>query len=158
MSRPTINTPPIVDLTIAATLERPAVTIKTILNATVGVYANAAVTVTHPVVAVTPTLIAKMRLGALRRDALRVALGAHNEELASRPAVKSYFRGSTGRAVSEKARLDPSAEQLENAALIYRLARLAGDFPVQAIARSFNLEHPDAQRWAALARKNGDLR
>jgi len=157
MSAPAITTPQFLHLNVSATPERPSVRIRVIHDEKTGTYVNASVAVEHPVAAITPTLLGKMRLGAVRRDALRSALGEQNAELAQRAPVKSFFKGSAGRAVAEKVRLDPTAEHQENAALIYRLARLVGDYPVQAIARCFGLEHADAKRWVALAKKNGAL-
>lgn len=157
-STTTINTPQFLHLTVKATPELPSVQMRVIHDARRGVYVPASIALEHPAVAVTPTLLSKMRLGAVRRDALRAALSEKNVELTQRAAVKSYFRGSTGRAVSEKVRLDPTDEHLETAALIHRLARLVGDFPAQSIARSFGLQHSDAKRWVQLARKNGQIR
>lgn len=157
MPTPTINTPQFLHLNVPGTLDRPSVKIRVIHDERKRSYVNASLAVEHPAVAVTPTLLSKMRLGTLRRDALRVALGEHNPELSGRAPVKSFFRGTTGRAVSEKARLEPAAEHLENAAVIYRLARLVGDYPIQAVARCFSLDPTDAARWVALARKNGEL-
>lgn len=157
MTKPSITTPQFLHLSVPATMERPSVRIRVIHNEQTGSYVNVSLAVEHHTVAVTPTRLAKMRLGALRRDALRTALGEENGELAKRAPVKSFFKGTTGRAVSEKIRLAPTAEHLENAALIYRLARLVGDFPIQSVARSFGLEPVDAQRWVAIARKSGEL-
>lgn len=157
MTTPPITTPQFLHLNVQATIDRPAVKIRVVHDERAGVYNNSALTVEHPVVAVTPTRLAKMRLGSLRRDALRVALGEQNTELSKRAPVKSFFKGSAGRAVSEKVRMEPTAEHLGNAAIVYRLARLVGDYPVQAVGRCFGLEPSDAKRWVALARKNGVL-
>lgn len=153
----TISTPKFLNLSVAATIDRPAVKIKAVHDDRTGRYVNASIAVEHPMVAVTPTLLSKMRLGTVRRDALRVALGEANGELARRAPVKTFFKGTAGRTVSDRVRLEPTPEHLENAALIYRLARLVGDFPVQAIGRSFGLEPEDAKRWAATARQEGVL-
>jgi hypothetical protein len=157
MSTSVITTPQFLHLNVKATADRPSLTVRVIHDARNGIYTNGSLALEHPSVAVTPTLLSKMRLGTLRRDALRTALGEANPELSKIPAVKSFFKGSAGRAVAEKVRLDPTTEHLENAALIYRLARLVGDFPVQAVGRCFGLEKVDAQRWVALAKKNGEL-
>ncbi|MCI4659706.1 hypothetical protein [Cryobacterium zhongshanensis] len=157
MPTPAINTPQFLHLNVQGTIDRPSVKIRVIHNDRAGVYTNASLTAEHPTVAITPTLLSKMRLGAIRRDALRVALGEQNAELSKRAPVKSFFKGTAGRAVAEKARLAPTAEHLENTVLVYRLARLVGDYPVQAVARCFSLEHDDAARWVAIARKSGDL-
>jgi hypothetical protein len=146
-----------VHLNVQGSIDRPTVKIRAIHNESKGVYANASLTAEHPVVAITSTLLSKMKLGSLRNTALRAALAEQNVELAKRAPVKSYFKGTAGRAVAEKARLAPTDEHLENAALVYSLARLVGDYPVHAVARCFSLEHTDAKRWVALARKNGDL-
>lgn len=157
MPTPTITTPQFLHLNVQATLDRPAVKIRVVHDEHKGVYLNNTLTVEHPVVAVTPTLLSTMRLGSLRRDALRTALGEHNAELSRRAPVRSFFKGSAGRAVAEKVRRDPTAEHLENAAVVYRLARLTGDYPVQAVERCFGLQRADARRWVALTRKNGAL-
>jgi hypothetical protein len=157
MPRPSITTPQFLHLQVKGSADRPDVKIRVIHDERAGLYTNASLTVEHPVIAITPTLLSKLKLGSLRRDALRAALGEKNVDLAKRPPVKSFFKGSVGRAVSDKARLEPTAEHLENTAIIYRLARLVGDFPIQSIARCFSLEHTDATRWVALARKNGDI-
>lgn len=157
MPTPAITAPQFLHLNVQATTDRPAVKIRVIHDERKGIYTNGSLAVEHPVVAVTPTLLGKMRLGSLRNDALRIALCEQNGELVKRAPVKSFFKGSNGRAVAEKVRLDPTVEHLENAAIVYRLARLVGDYPVQAVARCFSLEHTDAKRWVALARKSGSL-
>jgi hypothetical protein len=157
MPAPKITTPQFLHLNVQGTTDRPTVKIRVIHNARAGIYAAASLTAEHPVVAITPTRLSKMKLGALRRDALRAALGEENLELAKRAPVKSFFKGTAGRAVAEKARLTPTTEHLENAALVYRLARLVGDYPVHAVARCFSVDHAVAKHWVVLARKNGDL-
>jgi len=156
-SATTVKTPQILRLAIAATAERPSVNIRVILDEKSGRYVNASVAVEHPAIAVTPTLLGRMRLGQLRRDALRASLAEQNPELLSQPALKSFFRGTSGRTVAEKIRVTPSVEHLQTVALIYHLARLTGDYPVQAVGRSFGLDRADAVRWVALARKTGAL-
>lgn len=157
MPVPEITTPQFLHLTVNGTAERPAVTIRAVHKKALGCYVNASVSVEHPMLAVTPTRLAKMRLGALRREALRTSLAEANPELSRLAPVKSFFKGTTGRTVAERARLAPTNEHLENAALIYRLAKLVGDFPIQAVARSFGLERDDAARWVAVARKRALL-
>lgn len=157
MPTPEITSPQFLHLNVPATVERPDVKIRVIHDERKGVYVNASIAVEHPMVAVTPTLLSKLKLGSLRKDALRAALGELNVQLAARAPVKSFFKGTAGRAVAEKARLEPTAEHLENAVVIFRLARLVGDYPLLAVARCFSIEHADAKRWVALARKNGEL-
>ncbi len=157
MSIPTVNTPQILHLSARATAEQPAVRIGTILDASRGVYVNASITVEHPAVPVTPTRLAKMRLGGLRRDLLREALAKENPGLTDNAAVKTYFKGTNGRPVAEKVRANPTFDHLQTAALIHRLARLVGDYPVLAIARSFGLEAGEARHWVSQARKGGAI-
>ena len=154
---PKIITPQFLHLNVLATATVPDVKIHVIHDERRGVYVNASIAVEHPVVAVTPTLLGKLKLGSLRKDALRSALAKHNIELSQRAPVKSFFKGTLGRAVAQKARLEPTIEHLTNTAVVFRLARLVGDYPLIAVARCFSLEHADAKRWVALARKNGDL-
>ena len=158
MPQPEITTPQFLHLNVQGAIDRPNVAIRVMHDQKTRTYVNVSVSVESPMVAVTPTRIAKMRLGTLRRDALRAALGEANVELAKTAPVKTFFKGTAGRPVAEKARLAPTAEHLENAALIYRLARLVGDFPVQAVSRVFGLEKVDASRWVASAREQGILR
>ncbi|MCY1718570.1 hypothetical protein OVA26_16660 [Microbacterium sp. SL62] len=153
----TINTPAFLKLTPTVPKGSPAVRINAMFDQRAGSYATANLTVESPVESITPTRLAKMRLGALRRDALRLQLGEENAVLARRAPVKSYFRGTPGRAVAEKARLEPTPEHLENAGLVYRLARIVGDYPVQAVSRCFGLEVADAHRWVRLAKKTGAI-
>lgn len=155
MSTLQITAPPLLHLDVPATTDRPAVKFRVSHNSATGSYGTIGVSVEHHTIPITGTRLSKMRLGALRREALRLALGEKNLELTSRPAVKTFFKGTQGRAVAEKVRADPTSEHLEAAGLIYRLARLTGDFPVMTIARCFGLEKNDAQRWTALAKKNG---
>lgn len=157
MPQPEITTPAFLHLTAPAAPDRPAVNIRAVHERKTNTYVSASVSIEHPMVAVTPTRIAKMRLGTVRRDALRAALAEANTDLAKTPAVKSYFKGTNGRAVSEKVKVAPTGEHLEAAALVYRLAKIVGDFPVQAVARCFGLERTDASRWIAAARKSGVL-
>jgi len=157
MPTPTIVTPQFLHLNVIATAETPDVKIRVIHDDRKAVYVNASLAVEHPVLAITPTLLSKLKLGSLRKTALRVALGEKNAELAKRAPVKSYFKGTAGRAVAEKARLEPTAEHLENASIIFRLSRLVGDYPLLSVARCFGIEHADAKRWIAIARKNGEL-
>lgn len=157
MPQPTINTPRFLQLTPQAPAGSPAVSIRVALNERDGVYVNTAVTVEHPMVAVTSSKIAKLRIGALRRDALRSALSEENGDLAKTSAVKTFFKGTNGRAVSEKIRANPSTEHLESAVTVYRLAKYVGDFPVQSVARCLGIERTDAARWIATAKKAGLL-
>lgn len=152
-SATSIKTPQILRLAVKGSAERPSVDFRVILDETKGAYVNAGITVEHVAVPVTPTLLARMRLGQLRRDALRATLAEQNAELTSIPALKTYLKGSNGRAVAEKVRLNPTAEHLELVGTIHRLARLIGDYPSQAVGRTFGLERDDAQRWLAHARK-----
>jgi hypothetical protein len=157
MPQPEIITPQFLHLNVQATSDRPSVAIRVIHSPRTGTYANASVAIEHPMIAVTTTRIAKLRLGTLRRDALRAALAEANVELSKIPAVKSFFKGTNGRPVSERVHLNPTPENLANAALIYRLARLTGDFPMLAIARSFSISPNLAKRWVFLARSAGAL-
>lgn len=157
MPQPEITTPRFLHLNAPAAADRPTVSFRVAHNERAGTYVPVAVTIEHPMIPVTPTRITKLRLGTLRRDALRASLAEANPELSRIAPVKSFFKGSAGRAVAERVRVEPTAEHLENAALIYRLAKLVGDFPVVSVARSFGLERDDAARWVAAARKAGAL-
>ncbi len=91
------------------------------------------------------------------REKLPEALLEHNAHLATVPAVKTFFLGTTGRAVSKKSQRQPSTEQLQNAATVFTLARLTQNFPIRAVQRCFALEYRDAQRWVRLARRHNLL-
>ena len=149
-----ITTPQFLHLEVKATPERPAVHIRAVHDAHRGVYVTASLSLDHPVVAITPTLLGKMRLGTIRKDALRAALADANVHLSEKAPIKTYFKGGNGRPVAERFRLSPTPEHLDTAATIHQLAKLVGDFPVLAVARSFNLSPSDARRWLALARRS----
>ncbi len=155
MSAPAIETPLMLQLNSQSSPKDPLVRMKAMFQPASQTYSIVSLVIEHPAQSITPTKIANMRLGTLRRDALRQSLGEHNIALQEHSPVKSYFRGSQGRTVAEKSKLNPSAEQLIVASIVYRLAKIVGDFPVLSVARCFALEHVDAKRWVALLKKGG---
>ena len=152
-----INTPQIVNGSVSGGLDAPNIAVKAMHDSRTGTYTSVSVEITHPMIPVTPTLIRRLRLGAVRSSIIRQKLMEANPELVKIAALKSFFTGSTGRAVAQKSRLSPSAEQLDAASAVYRLARLAGDFPVKAVQRCFALEKDEAHLWVSLARRAGAL-
>ena len=152
-----ITTPPILTLRVQGDATRPTVEFNAMFDSRRQTYVNVSMKAEHPSIAITPTLLSKLRLGQLRNEALRKMLGEQNPELAKTAPVKNFFKGVIGRPVAEKIRQDPTVTHLDTVALLVRLARIAGDYPVVAVERSYGLERDDAKRWIALARKNGHL-
>ena len=71
---PEINTPQVIAATLVPRPDRPSVTVRMVLDARTGAYTPRSVLVEHPMINVTPTLMARMRLGAVRRALVREAL------------------------------------------------------------------------------------
>ncbi len=124
-----IITPKFLHLEVAATADRPSVRMRVMHNQATGAYVPTSLELEHPRVAGHPDT--DREDGPRRPPPRGSPQQAQRGERRAGPSrsVKTYFRGTTGRAVSEKARNEPSDEHLENAALVYRLARLVGDFP-----------------------------
>lgn len=152
-----INTPQIVNGSVSGGLDAPNIAVKAMHDSRTGTYTSVSVEITHPMIPVTPTLIRRLRLGAVRSSIIRQKLMEANPDLVKIPALKSFFSGNQGRTVAQKARLSPSAEQLETASAVFRLAKLTGDFPIKAVQRCFALETDEAHAWVALARKTGAI-
>lgn len=150
-----IKTPVVLNTT--ATGEFGAISIKAMHDSRLEKYTTVSIGIENPMAAVTPTGIRRIRLGSIRSDALRKQLMEANPDLLDAPAIKSYFAGTNGRAAAKKTHLSPSAEQLEVAATIFKLARLVGDYPIKAVQRCFGLEHAVARFWVNRARSQGVL-
>lgn len=151
---PEINTPQVIAATLAPRPDRPSVTVRMVLDARTGAYAPRSVLVEHPMINVTPTLMARMRLGAVRRALVREALEKENPQLDA-ASVRSYLRDRDGRPVSAKEREKPSAARLEQAATVLRLAKLVGDYPYASVARAFGIDRVQARSWIKAAQAQG---
>lgn len=145
-----INTPQVIAATLPPRPDRPSVTVRMVLDARTGAYAPRSVLVEHPMVSVTPTLMARMRLGSVRRALVREALERENPQLDA-ASVRSYLRDRDGRPVPAKEREAPSPARLEQAAVVLRLARLVGDYPYASVARAFGIDRAQARSWARAA-------
>lgn len=120
-----------------------------------GRYMPASVSIAHPLVPITGGVLRHTPLRAMSAQRLREPLLAANPELLKLPAVKAFTKGTKGRAPSAKDILDPPAKHLEPAAIVFRLARIVGAFPVRSVQTAFALDYSDAKRWCALAKKQG---
>jgi hypothetical protein len=155
MSDPiTITTPSIVSATTTATQDEPAVTLRAMHNPHTDRYATMSILVEHPMVAVTPTLMRRLRLRDVKSQLLRQELAAANPELMAIAPLKTFLKGTAGRAVSTKDREAPSTERLEQTLAILRLARLTGDFAAVSVMRCFGIERTDAEAWIKLAQRH----
>lgn len=94
-----------------------------------------------------------MPMARLIADQLRPQIEEANPQLLTVPAVKTYFKGTRGRKVATGIAQKPSFDKLEEAALVFTLAKAVGDFPVRAVERCFALEYAQAKRWVRKARK-----
>lgn len=123
-------------------------------------YVCGTTTFSSPVTPVRSTSIKSTPVHTRLVAVLRAQLGQEPTNVAlaeANPALKSYFKGTTGRRPAHGVIIEPTDEALEVAAAIHTLARAIGDFPVLAIARSFGIEHRHAVRWAGKARRRGLL-
>ena len=116
-------------------------------------YHNASVIIEHPVQPVSSTSIRKIpihrRISLATRDLLRES----NQSLLSRAPVKTYFKGTQGRKVSQKVAGTPTRQHLEDAAVIFHLAASIRDMPVRSIERCFGITYKQAKRWVRIARR-----
>lgn len=149
-----ITTPSILSATTVANSEDPAVTLRAMHNAQTDRYATMSVLVEHPMVAVTPTLMRRLRLRDIKSQLLRQELATANPDLMAIAPLKSFLKGTHGRAVSSKDREGPSTERLEQTLAILRLARLSGDFAAVSVMRCFGIERADAEHWIKAARRH----
>lgn len=142
-----INTPPVIAHTLSGGFSEPTIEIRAMYDPSTERYRVMSLQVEGPVVDVTPTLLRRMRLGEARRTAIREGLAESNPELLKLPPVRSYLHGKEGRPVSAKDRKEPGDTRLRQAAIVFRLAKLANDYPVRAVRLSFGLTHEEAALW-----------
>lgn len=154
---PEITTPSFLSVSVSPAPMGPTVRITASYSRHEAKYVASSITVEHPLEAVTGRTLRTTRLRALMVEGLREQLREANTELLDQAPVKTYFRGTRGRAVSEKTRLDPTLAQLVDAGTVYQLASSIGDFPIKAIERCFSLDNRDAQRWMRQVRRQGLL-
>lgn len=152
---PTINTPPFLVVTVPGDLETPSLDVTFSHDKAKRRYMPVSVKVENPMSPFTVTAMKKMRVHNLAMPKLREELGTHNADLLGHAPVKSYFKGSKGRAVAQKSHENPTDAQLTDAALVYSFAAAVRDFPIKAVERSFGLDNDQARNWLKLARKKG---
>lgn len=152
-----VNLPPYMTISITGSLLDPAIDATASYDAALRRYTNTSFQMEHPQIEISSTAIRKVpihrRISLAQRDILADA----NSQLMSRPPVKSYFKGTTGRAVSKANALVPTDSQLETAAVIFHLAAAIRDTPVRSVERCFNITYRDAKRWVRRARRLGIL-
>lgn len=121
-------------------------------------YVGNYLTFSSPVVAVRSSSVKTTAVRDSLIPGLRAALAEHNAELIEEIAsFKTYFRGTTGRAVAASSITKPGPDLLEQVALIHATARSIGDFPVLAVTRCFRLDRRQGNRWVNAARRRGFL-
>jgi hypothetical protein len=94
---------------------------------------------------------------AITSEVLTLAILEENRQLNRTSALLTFFKGTYGRALNPFDQQDPSSWLLQNASVVFTLARLTHTFPVRAIERCFGITYRDAQRWVRLARRRGFL-
>lgn len=120
-------------------------------------YINRSVEISHPGFGVSSTVIHRIPIHRAISLAQRDLLRDINPDIIKISAVKSYFRGTTGRAVSAKIAKNPDDLHLENAAIIFHIAAAIRDKPIRSIERSFNITYDQAKRWVRIARRKNIL-
>lgn len=154
----TINTPPFLVANVPGDLQTPSLDVTFSHDKAQQRYMPVSVKIENPMSPFTVTAMKKMRVHRLSMPKLREQLiNQHNTDLLSHAPIKAYARGKDGRAIAQKAHLNPSEQQLTDAVLIYGLASAIRDFPVKAIEKSFGLDNDEARNWLKLARKKGML-
>lgn len=152
-----VNLPSYMHIQIAGSLLDPSIEATASFHPTLRRYVNSSFQVDHPQLEISSTTIRKVPIHRQLSRAQRDILAEANPQLMNRAPVKSYFRGTTGRAVSKLNAHLPTDAQLENAAIIFHLAASIRDTPVRSVERCFNITYRDAQRWVRRARRLGVL-
>lgn len=152
-----VNLPPYMNINIDGSLLDPTIDATASYDTTMRRYVNSSFQIEHPQIEISSTAIRRVpihrRISLAQRDILADA----NVHLMNRAPVKSYFKGTTGRAASRANALSPTDVQLENAAVIFHLAASIRDTPVRSVERCFNISYSDAKRWVRRARRLGVL-
>lgn len=152
-----INFPPMIQLEVPGSPTEPTVLVNAYFDQGARRYLANQVEIAHPFVAVTSTWINRLRLRSAMAQALRPHLETANLSLLSRPGAKRFFHGSTARPRKASYAVSPDRMALDDAALVFTLARATGDFPVLAVQRCLGIDRTDAQRWVRTLRSSGLL-
>lgn len=148
-----ITTPHMIEATRAGTDVEPAIRMQFMLRHQDDAYDTLSINVEHPFTPITPTLMRRLGLRAVKSTLVRQELAATNPELMKIAPIAAFLKGNNGRPVAAKDRLNPTHNRLDEAFVVLRLARLAGEFSVISIERCFGIERNDARRWVKLARR-----
>lgn len=155
---PAITTPSDLSLIFPGkTIESPGSSVQAMYNPATQTYDPTSVTISGAMGPVSAGAVRSTALRSILRSALRSELAAVNTDLTKRPPVKSFFKNSTGRRLSDARVNDPDDDILTNVALIVRLARLCHDYTNVCVARSFGIEHFKAISLVRAARSAGYL-
>lgn len=150
----TLNTPRFITVRREADLDKPEVEITLSWHEDSRCYRPSKVSLQHPFSATTSTVVKSTPIHRLSIPLLRAELEKANPELAKRPAIKRYLRGkAAAKELSEQIRHHPKRQHLEDAAAVYSLARACRDASILRTAEAMGINHRDADRWLATAKR-----
>ena len=158
MSLTDISTPQFINTQLIGDIDTPSVNVTLSLSQNHhghDCYIPSKIDIQHPMIPLTSTRVKKL---SIHRQLIPHILQALIEEpanahLASHQRIKAYSQRRPGRAVGAKAAQQPSEKHLEEAAAIYALARLSRDASIYAIAKTFQISHTQATRWANIIKQ-----
>lgn len=150
-----IQTPAVLTVSRPGTVQDPTVSITAAYKPDEGRYVAASISVEHPFGQVRSTDLRRVAVRRSIANLLRAPLAEANPDLLTDRAVKVWASGKTARAVSEKRAVTPGPQDLASAALVVRLERLVGGFPVRAVERACGVDYDNAKRWYRAITKGG---
>lgn len=116
-------------------------------------YIASSVEVSNPMAPVKAADLRSLGLRKMMDRQLREELKKANPELLDRAAVKAFLNSKKGRPIAKKNHRKPTSQQIEDAEIVFRLARMTGAFTVISLAQSFGISYVDARRWADRIRR-----
>ncbi|HEU5223138.1 MAG TPA: hypothetical protein VFU07_05580 [Candidatus Lumbricidophila sp.] len=155
---PQIKTPVILHVDVAATAESPAFSAKAMLDKDRAQYYASSLQFEHMNVKLTSARVQKTPVQKTMAPVLRTLLAEANPNLVlQHPLVRKWATGKDQRPVAQKLINSPDDVTLNGAAIVYNLAKLAGEAPIKATARAAGINRDDARFWLHLARKKNIL-
>lgn len=149
-----VKTPPVLHVNVPATAIAPAFSAKAMLDHERQQYFATSLSMEHMSVKLTSARVQQTPIQKTMAPVLRDLLAEANKDLLlAHPLVRKWASGKPQRPVAQKLIALPDPATIAGAALVYRLAKLAGEAPVKATARAAGIERDDARRWIASARK-----
>lgn len=153
-----IMTPPVLHVLVPATATSPAFSAKAMLDVKAKQYYATSVTMEHPGIHLTSSRIHQSPVQKTMSPALRALLADANKALVmAHPLVRKWATGNQQRPVRKVLIDNPDFPTIQAAALVYQLAKLAGEAPVKATARAAGIDRDQAARWLKIARQQDFL-